>query len=97
MVKPDIVAKIHFYSEAEGGRNSPTPLDHLGCIFVYGGDNFECRLLLQDIGPIAPGGQAMVPIKFLWPETKKRLHVGSRFNLREARIIAEGIVESISQ
>jgi len=97
MIQPDVIAKIQFYSEAQGGRKTATPSNYLGCIFVFEGNNFECRLLLQDIGPIPPGGEATVPIKFLWPETKKKLQVGSRFNLREIKIIGEGIIESIPQ
>jgi hypothetical protein len=98
MIKPDVIAKIQLYSEAQGGRRSATPLDHLGCQFDYEGEYFDCRLLLQDVGPIAPGESATVPIKFLRPElVKSRLQVGSRFNLREIKIIGEGIIESIPQ
>ena len=95
-MKPDLVASLQLYSESDGGRKGATPLDHLGCIFEYEGEDFECRLLLEDVGPIAPGGRATIPIKFLRPELiKQRLQVGSRFRLREARTIGEGTVESI--
>jgi len=96
IVKPDLIARLQFYSESDGGREGATPSDHLGCIFEYGGESFECRLLLKDVGPIAPGGRATVPIKLLRPELiKRRLRVGDRFPLREASTIAEGAVESI--
>lgn len=95
-IRPDVTTHLRLLSASEGGRRSATPSNHLGCIFEYGDENFECRLLLSDIGPISPGGQAMVPIKFLRPELiKQRLSIGSRFKLREVGIIGEGIVESI--
>jgi len=95
-MEPDLRGSLQFYSESAGGRKIATPSDYLGCIFEYEGENFECRLLLKDVGPIAPGGRATVPIKFLRPElVKQRLHVGNRFRLREARTIGEGTVESI--
>lgn len=94
MIRPDVIVNLRLYSE--GGRQSATPSDYLGCIFEYEGENFECRLLLEDVGPLLPGGQALVPIKFLRPDLiKERLRVGNHFRLREARIIAEGVIESI--
>ena len=98
IIKPDVIADLRFFSESEGGRQSTTPPDYLGCIFEYEQEKFECRLLLEDVGPVAPGGQVSVPIKFLKPDlVKQRLHVGSSFRLRELRPIAEGIVEKILQ
>jgi|SRR5580658_5080458 hypothetical protein len=98
IIKPDIIANLRFFSESEGGRESTTPPDYLGCIFEYEQENFECRLLLEDVGPIAPGGKGSVPITFLRPDLlKQRLHVGSSFRLRALRPIAEGIVEKILQ
>jgi hypothetical protein len=93
VLTPDVIANLRFLLVSEGGRSTATPSDHLGCIFEYEGESFECRLLLEDTGPISPGGRATVPIKFLRPELiKQRLHPGSRFNLREDRMIAEGTI-----
>jgi hypothetical protein len=65
-------------------------------IFVFQGENFECRLLLADAGPVAPGQQANVGIKFLRPELiKPRLRPGSPFTLREIKTIGEGTVERV--
>jgi|WetSurMetagenome_2_1015567.scaffolds.fasta_scaffold167536_1 hypothetical protein len=95
-LKPNIVAGLRFLSESEGGRKSATPIDFLGCIFQHEGENYECRLLLEEIGPVNPGDIVSVPIKFLRPELlKKRLRIGSKFQLREVQPIAEGIVEKI--
>jgi hypothetical protein len=95
-IKPNVVAGLRFLSESEGGRKGATPIDFLGCIFQYEGENYECRLLLEEIGPVNPGDIVSVPIRFLRPNLlKKCLHVGSKFQLREVRPIAEGIVEKI--
>jgi hypothetical protein len=92
----DVTADVRFFTASEGGRTTATPPDHHGCIFVYEGENFECRLLLADIGPVAPGQQATVGIKFLRPELiKPRLQPGSPFKLREIKTIGEGTVERI--
>jgi hypothetical protein len=94
MIRPDVIVNLELY--AEGGRLGSTPANYLGCIFVYEGENFECRLLLEDVGPLVPGGRAKVPVKFLSPELiKNRLHVGDQFRLREAKMIGEGTIESI--
>ena len=44
----DVTADVRFFTASEGGRTTATPPDHHGCIFVYEGENFECRLLLAD-------------------------------------------------
>jgi hypothetical protein len=98
MTKADIIASVQFYSQAEGGRVSATPTNHLGCIFEYEGENFECRLLLEDIGPVAPGVEAVIPIRFLRPDlVKHRLHVGSHFKLREMKPIGEGVIQTVAE
>jgi hypothetical protein len=95
-MKPDIIARIRLLPTSLGGRRGVTPADHLGCILVFGREHFECRLLLQDIGPLAPGAKASVPIKFLDPHAVSCLSVGSQFELREVQTIGEGVVESIA-
>ncbi len=93
---PDVIVDLDLYPE--GGRRGSTPSNYLGCIFEYKGENFECRLLLHDVGPLVPGAHARVPVKFLRPELLKgQLHVGDRFRLREATVIGEGIIERILQ
>ncbi len=97
-ITADLIADLRFFSECEGGRQSATPTGYLGCIFEYQRENFECRLLLEDIGPVAPGRLVTVPIKFLKPDlVKRRLQIGSNFRLRELRPIAEGVVKKLLQ
>lgn len=95
MIKPDIIANIRLYPTEEGGRRGPTPSDYWGCIFVYQNETFKCRLLLQDVGPLSPGTEAKVPIKFLSPQTVTLLTVGSQFRLREMGVIGEGMVAAL--
>jgi hypothetical protein len=57
---------------------------------------FDCILLLQTVGPLAPGTTATVPIRFLSPDLiKPRLATGVRFKLWEIRDIADGIVDEV--
>jgi hypothetical protein len=93
---PDIIATVRFLSTDEGGRKSATPSSRFGCIFTFKDKNFDCFLLLNDVGEVMPGDKIRVPIAFLYPELlKHELHVGDCFTLRELRIIAEGQVEEI--
>jgi hypothetical protein len=95
-LEPDIIVSAHFYSEDEGGRKTATPPDRFGCIFTFDGENFDCFLLLENIGAVKPGDLVQVPIKFLHPQlVKSRLRIGSSFILRELRTIAEGQVREI--
>jgi hypothetical protein len=92
----DIVARIHFYSSEAGGRKGPTATSFFGCPLEFEGEKFDCRLLLEENGPVKPGQTVSVPIAFLYPElVKPRLTAGSRFTLWEMRTIADGIVESV--
>ena len=94
--KPDIIASLRFYTTAEGGRTGPTPPDKLGCPLEFQGEFFDCRVLLDDTGPLKPGAKATVPILFLRPDLiKDRLQIGSRFTLWEMGTIAEGVVQEI--
>ena len=95
-LKADFIANIKLYNKEEGGRESPTPADKLGCIFEFDGENFDCFLLLHEKGSLQPGYEGNVPIVFLNPQyVKDRLKVGSRFTLRDYRIIGVGEVEEI--
>jgi hypothetical protein len=95
-LQPDIAVDLRLFAQSEGGRATATRPDQHGCVFVYEGENFECRVLLSEVGPVAPGQQVTVGIKFLRPELiKPRLRPGSRFTLRELKAIGEGTVERI--
>ena len=94
--RPDIVAKVWFYSTEEGGRKGPTPPTIYICPLEFEGEKFDCGLHLERSGPMIPGATGTIPITFLFPELiKPRLKVGSRFTLWEMRTIAEGIVEEV--
>src|SRR3989344_4379940 len=89
----DIIARVTLYPTSKGGRQGPTPDDMFGCIFEFEGEFFECRLLLGKTGPLSPGTEALVPVKFLNPNLFiSRLQRGARFKLRELGTIGEGEV-----
>lgn len=96
-VLPDLTATVRFLSTAEGGRSGATPSNFLGCLFGYGGEIYDCRLLLEGIGSIRPGDRLIVPIKFLSPDLLLgELRVGDQFDLWEGRKkIAEGVIEQL--
>lgn len=91
-VKYDIIAEIKFIPTNGGGRKGGTPSNFLNCIFVFQENNYDCRLLLDDIGSIFPGDFIkQVPIVFFRPELIKNiLQINDKFTLRESNIIAEG-------
>jgi hypothetical protein len=95
-ITSDILATVHFYTSDEGGRQTPTPSDKLNCILEFEGEYFDCRLLLNETGPLLPGQEASVPIKFLYPDLiKPKLKLGDKFRLRESKTIAEGVVDKL--
>lgn len=96
MTGPDIIASVRLYSTAEGGRKGPTPSDKLGCMMEIGKSTFDCRLLLDQHGPLRPGEEAKVPIKFLdTVAVRELLVVGREFKLRELQSIGEGTIEEV--
>lgn len=94
---PDIVAKVRFYSTAEGGRLGPIVATKIfKCIFVLPWGNFDCGLMVEGISPLEPGKSATVPVMFLVPDLLRgRLRVGDKFQLRELKTIADGVIESV--
>ncbi|WP_152601952.1 hypothetical protein [Burkholderia paludis] len=93
MIRGDVEARIQFLPSQEGGRQGRTPERVFGCPLRIDGVNayFDCRLLLDQHGAIAPGDTVIVPIKFLCPDLiKKYLHPGVLFSLWERRTIAKG-------
>jgi hypothetical protein len=95
---PDILALVHFYAASEGGRKDSTRSDTYRCPLKFGGELFDCVLLLADIGPLNPGSKAIVPIRFLFPEIiVPRLNSGDHFLLWEGRTVAEGVVLEVTR
>src|SRR5262249_11317942 len=96
MMHADIIAHVWLYPTAYGGRQGPTPKDTFGCLLELNGGCFDCRLLLTETGPLSPGQQADVPIKFLnFDLVKDQLVPGKKFFLRERQTIAAGEVAKI--
>lgn len=97
-IVPDVIAQIFFIPTSEGGRECETPpgAEGFNCIFGFGGAFYDCRLLLEEVGPLRPGQEAVVPIAFFFPELiKHQLKVGDKFFLRELRKIADGEIQEI--
>ncbi len=97
MLTPDIIANIKFYSTENGGRKSAISTNFYGCIFSLEDSKHDCRLLLENIGAVAPGeNKKSVPIKFLCADLViPKIKAGSKFYLWEGGNIAEGVVEMI--
>jgi hypothetical protein len=92
----DIIARVRLYETGRGGRQGPTPPDRFGCVFEIDGEYFDCRLLLEGVGSLAPGQTATVPIKFLHPDLLVgRLSDSVVFHLWEGKPIAEGEIKQI--
>ena len=96
MSDADIVARVTLYATSAGGRQGPTPSDKFGCLLIVEQSCFDCRLLLSETGALHPGASAVVPIKFLYPDlAKDLLEVGSRFLLRDGKVVGEGEVQEL--
>jgi hypothetical protein len=94
--RPDIIATVRFLTTEAGGRKGPTPASVFRCMLRFEGHLFDSVLLLHEVGALAPGTTAKVPVRFLFPELiKSRLAPGDRFHLWESREIAEGIVDEV--
>lgn len=92
----DILVSLSLLPTASGGRHGPTPAGHFNCLMTVGEQNFDVRLHLEKIGSISPGQKTRVPISFLNLKlARKHCSVGKRFSLREAKVIADGIIEEI--
>ena len=50
MTSADIVATVHLFGTARGGREGPTAPDKYGCLLEIGTSTFDCRLLLSQHG-----------------------------------------------
>jgi hypothetical protein len=93
---PDLIAKIRLLPSSQGGRLGPTRADKHYCIMVVGDRNLDVRLYLDQIGPLRPGHEAVVPIGFVDPQFAKQFVTeGTAFKLRELRIIGEGVVQEL--
>ncbi len=94
---PDIIARVTLYPSDRGGRKGPILPGRFGCPFVFQGEAFDCRLLLEQTNTtLHPGATEVVQIKFLCPDfVKPRLTCGATFMLWSAGNFADGEVLSI--
>ena len=94
--QPDAIIDLELLPTEIGGRSIPTPPTFLGCPFGFEGEFFDCRLDFTDIGPMSPGTNARVPVKFLSPAlVLPRLRAGSSFTLWEGKTIGRGTVVEV--
>lgn len=93
---PDIIVSLRFLSPREGGRASLPRSGELACIFEAEGRSFDCRIMLGEAEETSASMSFRASVTFLFPEgALESIHEGSPFRLRDYRVIAEGVVESI--
>ena len=96
---PDIRVRVRLRTVEEGGRQKgEIPPVQFGCPFVFEGEMFDCRLLLDQVGTtLQPGASyERIPVKFLFPDlVKPRLSPGASFKLWDGREIADGEVTEV--
>ena len=97
-IKPDIIAEVQFYSTECGGREKPIPAsaNRFACPMAINNELFDCWLLLDQLGVIAPGDTVKVPIKFTLPDVVlDLLHENDNFELWPVATVAKGKVLKI--
>lgn len=98
MITPDFIALIKLFPSSEGGRAEATPENFFGCPLSFGGSLHDCRMLLDEIGPIAPGEEKKVPIKMLNIDSvRELLRKGAEFNVWDGRIVGKGKIVKINK
>lgn len=93
---PHAIVRVKLYSTENGGRKKSIPPGRFGCPFVFDGEAFDCRLLLDQTNTtLTPGDTAEIHIKFLYPElVKPHPSQGASFKLWEGGDFADGEVIS---
>ena len=96
MTAPDFQAVIKFFPSSEGGRKGATPGTFFGCPLSFSGSLHDCRMLLDETGPIAPGEEKEVPIKMLDVDSVRGfLREGAEFEIWEGSIIGTGKITKL--
>jgi hypothetical protein len=93
-VMPDILARVTMYLPGNGGKRDAIPPVQYRCPLSINGRQYDCRLLLNQIGKgLFLGETADIPIKFLcFDLVKDQLLLGAKFTLWEMRDFAEGTI-----
>ena len=95
-MKPDAVVTVSFFPMEMGGRRQSTPPDFFGCLMNIEGSMYDCRLVLTDVGAIAPGDTLDVPVKFLnYKSVELVLKPNIEFKLYDGKPVASGVVKYI--
>ena len=96
MTAPDFRAWIKFFPSSEGGRKGATPGTFFGCPLLFGDSLHDCRMLLGETGPIAPGDEKEVPIKMLNIDSVREfLREGVEFKVWDGRIVGTGKITKL--
>lgn len=96
MIAPDFMAWIKFFPSSEGGRKGATPGTIYGCPLSFSGSLRDCRMLLDEVGPIAPGDEKEVPIKMLDIDSAREfLHEGAEFEVWDGRVVGTGKITKL--
>jgi hypothetical protein len=99
LLTPDVRVRVRLRTAEEGGRQKgEIPPVQFRCPFVFEGEMFDCRLLLDQVGTtLQPGASyEKIPVKFLFPDLiKPRLRPGVSFKLWDGRDIADGEVTDV--
>lgn len=96
MIQPDFIAKVRLFDVSEGGRKGPTQSTFFGCPLLFNGALYDCRMLLDEVGAIAPGDEKEVPIKMLdWDAVRTLLRDGAEFEMWESRVIGTGKISKL--
>jgi len=92
----NILATISFIRTEDGGRNGPLPSGRIGYILEVSGQSFSCWLLNPKGIPVEPGGAAQLEMVLAAPELAlPLLKEGRRFELKDHRKVATGIIDKI--
>ena len=97
-MKAQIKTRISLKAVEEGGRKMPIVKMPHRCIFVIPEGNFDCGIIFENL--LNANGRVETPaeVGFLRPDlVMPYIRPGTRFQLREMRVIGEGTVERIDE
>lgn len=94
-MKPDILIRIRFKTEEEGGRKLLLKEGIYSCPMIIDNDSFDCRVLIKN-NLVELNNDYKLQVKFLnFDLAKKNIILGKKIFLWEGKKIAEGIIEEI--
>lgn len=99
-----IYASIKLLNKENDGRASPIPPVQFRCLLLFAGVKelsaypYDCRIFFEECAKGVDPGEEIdnVPIAFLSPEKIfPYIQVGTRFTIRDGKIIGDGVITSI--